>query len=88
MGCLKIVGEFLVGWVVPQRGLESLGGCAPLRGEPADRHPVAGDDDGLAVLDLVEDVREVSLFRRSVSATDLLTGLAVTWEAGSGQGPR
>ena len=59
MGCLKVVCEPLIGRVVSQRGLESLGGCAPFRGEPADGHAVASDDDGLAALDLVKDVREV-----------------------------
>ena len=59
MGCLKVVGEPLIGRVVSQRRLEPLSGRAPLRGEPTDRHAVAGDDDGLAALDLVKDVREV-----------------------------
>jgi len=59
MGCLKVVGEPLIGRVVSQRGLEPLGGRAPFRGEPTDRHAVASDDDGLAALDLVKDVREV-----------------------------
>ncbi len=59
MGCLKVVGEPLIGGVVSQRGLEPLGGRAPFRGEPADRHSVASDDDGLAALDLVKDVGEV-----------------------------
>ena len=59
MDCLEVVGETLVGGVVPQRSLESLSGRAPFRGEPANRYPVTSDDDRLAALDLVKDIREV-----------------------------
>lgn len=59
MGRLQVVSEPLIGGVVSQRGLKPLGGRAPFRGETADRHPVASDDDSLAALDLVKDVREV-----------------------------
>jgi len=60
MGSLKVVGDPPVGGVIPQRCLEPLGGCAPFRGKPPDGHPIAGDEDGLAALDLVKDAREVS----------------------------
>ena len=59
VGCLEIVGKSPIGGVVPQRSLESLGGCAPFWGESADGYAVTSDDDGLAALDLVKDVREV-----------------------------
>lgn len=60
MGRLKVIGKPIIGRVVPQRSFESLGGCAPLGDKPTDRHAVASDDDCLAALDLVEDVREVA----------------------------
>lgn len=59
MGCFKVVGEPCIGGVIPKRSPEPLSGRAPFRGEPANRYPVASDDDGLAALDLVKDVREV-----------------------------
>jgi hypothetical protein len=40
---------------------------SPIRHEPGNRPPVAGDDDGLAALDLVEQARQLSLSVGSVN---------------------
>lgn len=58
MRALKVVREAGVRWVVAQGGLEPVGRRPPLRDEPANRYPVARDDDGLTMLDRVEDVGE------------------------------
>jgi hypothetical protein len=58
MRALQVVGEPGVRWVIVQGGLEPVGRRPPLRDEPANGHPVARDDDGLAMLDRVEDVSE------------------------------
>ena len=55
---LKIIREPGVRRVVTQGGLESVRCCAAFRDEPADRHPAAGDDHSLAMLDGIEDVGE------------------------------
>ena len=60
MGALEVVGESGVGWVVAQGGLEPVSRRPALRDEPANWHPVTRDDDGLAVLDCVEDVSEAA----------------------------
>lgn len=58
MRALEIVGEAGVRWVIAQSGLEPVGRRPPLRDESANRYPVARDDDGLAMLDRIEDVSE------------------------------
>lgn len=58
MRALKVVGEAGVRRVVAQGRLEPVGGRPPLRDEPSNGHPVTCYDDGLTVLDRVEDVSE------------------------------
>lgn len=65
MRALQVVCEPGVGWVVAQGGLEPVGRRPALRDEPANGHPVTCDDDGLAVLDRVEDIGEAPRRLRS-----------------------
>lgn len=65
MRALQVVREPGVRWVIAQGGLEPVSRRPALRDESANRHPVAGDDDGLAVLDRVEDVSEAPRRLRS-----------------------
>jgi hypothetical protein len=58
MRALKVVREAGVRWVIAQGGLEPVSRCPPLRNEPANGYPVTRDDDGLAMLDCIEDVGE------------------------------
>ena len=58
MRALKVVGEAGVRRVIAQGGPEPVSRRPTLRDKPADGHPVAGDDDGLAMLDRVQDVSE------------------------------
>jgi len=58
MRALKVVREAGVRWVIAQGGLEPVSRRPPLRDETANRYPVTRDDDGLAMLDRVEDVSE------------------------------
>lgn len=58
MCALKVVREAGVRWVVAQGGLEPVGRRPPLRDEPANWYPVTRDDDGLTMLDRIEDVGE------------------------------
>jgi hypothetical protein len=62
---LQIVCEPSIGRVIAQSGLEPVSRRPPLRDEPANRHPVTRDDDGLAMLDRVEDVSEAPRRLRS-----------------------
>ena|SRR5271165_4575517 len=55
MRALKVVREPGVRWVIAQGGLEPVSRRPPLRDEPANRYPVTRDDDGLAMLDSIED---------------------------------
>jgi hypothetical protein len=55
---LEVVRESGVRGVIAQRGLEPVSRRPPLRNESADRDPVTRDDDGLAMLDRIEDVSE------------------------------
>lgn len=55
---LKVIREPGIRRVIAQGGLEPVSRGAPLRDEPANRHPVTRDDDSLAVLDGVEDASE------------------------------
>jgi len=58
MHAIKVIREPGIRRVVKQGGFKPVGRCAPIRDEPADRHSVAGNDNGLPVLDGVEDVGE------------------------------
>jgi hypothetical protein len=58
MRALKVVREPGVRRVIPQGGLKPIGRRPPLRDETANRYPVTRDDDGLAMLDCIEDVGE------------------------------
>jgi hypothetical protein len=58
VSALKIVREAGVRRVVAQGGLEPVSRRPPLRDEPTNRYPVTRDDDGLAMLDCIEDVSE------------------------------
>jgi hypothetical protein len=60
MNCYQFITEPGVGRVFPQGGFKQVCRCAPFRRETSDRHPIAGDHDGLAVLNGVEEVSEVS----------------------------
>src|SRR3984957_347274 len=60
MHALKVVREAGVRRVIAKGGLEPVSRRPPLRDEPANRYPVTRDDYGLAVLDCIEDVGEVS----------------------------
>lgn len=59
MRALKVVREAGVRRVIAQGGLEPVSRRPPLRDEPANRYPVTRDDNGLAMLDCIEDVGEV-----------------------------
>jgi hypothetical protein len=58
MRALKVVREAGVRWVVAQGGLEPVSRRPPLRDEPTNRYSVTRDDDGLTMLDGIEDVGE------------------------------
>jgi hypothetical protein len=58
MRSLKVVREAGVRWVIAQGSLEPVGRRPPLRDESANGYPVTRDDDGLAMLDRIEDVGE------------------------------
>jgi hypothetical protein len=58
MHALKVVREAAIHRIIAQGGLESVSRRPSLREEPANRYPVARDDNGLAVLDRIEDVGE------------------------------
>ena len=58
MHALKVGAEAGVRRVIAQGGFEPVSRRPPLRDEPADRYPVTRDDDGLAMLDRIEDVSE------------------------------
>jgi hypothetical protein len=58
MCAFKIVREAGVRRVIAQGGLEPVSRRPTLRDEPANRYAVARDDDGLTMLDCVEDVGE------------------------------
>ena len=58
MRALKVVREAGVRRVVVQGGLEPASRRPPLRDEPNNRYPVTRDDDGLTMLDRIEDVGE------------------------------
>jgi hypothetical protein len=58
MRALKVVGEPDIRRIIAQRGFEPVGRRPPFRDEPANRHPVTRDDDGLAMLDRIEDASE------------------------------
>ena len=58
MRALKVVREAGVRRVIAQGGLEPVSRRPPLRDEPANGYPVTRDDDGLTMLDRVEDVGE------------------------------
>jgi hypothetical protein len=57
---LKVVRESGVRGVIAQGGLEPVSRRPPLRDEPTNRYPVTRDDDGLAMLDCIEDASEAS----------------------------
>jgi hypothetical protein len=59
MRALKVVRETDVRRVIAQGGLEPVSRRPALRDEPTNRYPVTRDDDGLAMLDGIEDVGEV-----------------------------
>jgi hypothetical protein len=65
MRALKVVREAGVRWVVAQGGLEPVSRRPPLRDEPTNRYPVTRDDDGLTMLDCIEDVGEAPCRLRS-----------------------
>jgi hypothetical protein len=65
MRALQVVCEPGVRWVIAQGGLEPVSRRPTLRDESANRHPVTRDDDGLAMLDRVEDVSEAPRRLRS-----------------------
>jgi len=54
----QVVGKPGVSRMVRQRGLEQVRGRSPLRDKPPDRCTIAGDDDGLPMLNRIEDARE------------------------------
>jgi hypothetical protein len=58
MRALKVVGEAGVRWVIAECGLEPVSRRPPLRDKATNRYPVTRDDDGLAMLDCIEDVSE------------------------------
>jgi hypothetical protein len=58
VSALKVVCEAGVRRIVAQGGFEPVSRRPPLRDEPADGYPVTRDDDGLAMLDCIEDVGE------------------------------
>ena len=58
MRALQVVREPGVRWVISQSSLEQVSRRPPLRDEPANRHAITRDDDGLTVLDRIEDVGE------------------------------
>jgi hypothetical protein len=60
MHALKVVSEAGVRRVIVQGGPEPVSRRPPLRDEPANGHPVARDDNGLAMLHRIEDVSEVA----------------------------
>ena len=58
MRALKVVREAGVRRAAVQGGLEPVSRRPPLRDEPNNRYPVTRDDDGLTMLDCIEDVGE------------------------------
>ena len=58
VGALEVVGEVDVRGVIAQGRFEPVGRRPPLWDEPTDGYPVPRDDDGLAMLNSIEDVSE------------------------------
>jgi hypothetical protein len=58
MRALKVVREAGVRWIIAQGGLEPVSRRPPIRDEPPNRYPITRDDDGLTMLDCVEDAGE------------------------------
>lgn len=98
MRALKVVREAGVRRVIAQGGLEPVSRRPPLRDEPANRYPVTRDDDGLAMLDCIEDAGEApcrlrgSYCDHEYTLSDLVRLCVYEWwgllRAGARQRPR